>query len=107
MRLLKLMVQYKIEEGMTLPIDKKEFDVGTTVNIPTVIFLSNGENSYWGKPYLEDVSVDAEFLDEVKGDKIVVFKKKRRKGFSKKQGHRQKYTLLKINKINVPQELFQ
>ncbi len=105
-------VQYKVHEGMKIRADYiiddnlEELAAGTQLTIPTVIMLSTGEHSIFGKPVIEGAAVEAEVVNYSKGEKIVVFKKKRRKGYSKKQGHRQKYTMLKINKINVPEGLF-
>jgi len=96
-------VQYKVSEGETILIDYKKFEKGTKVSIPDVLLVSNGEKAIVGKPYIENASIDAEFVGDTKGKKIIVFKKKRRKGYSRKRGHRQKYSLLKINKINVPE----
>lgn len=99
-------VQYKVEEGLTIRIDKKDFEPGTKVTITTIAFLSDGEHSLIGKPLIDNASVEAEIVGHKKGDKVIAFKKRRRKGFSKKIGHRQQYTLLKINKINAPSEFF-
>ncbi|MBP7460560.1 MAG: 50S ribosomal protein L21 [Candidatus Delongbacteria bacterium] len=99
-------VQYKVEEGLTIRIDKKDFEPGTKVTIATVAFLSDGQHSLIGKPLIDDASVEAEIVGHEKGDKVISFKKRRRKGYSRKIGHRQQYTLLKINKINPPSGIF-
>lgn len=57
-----------------------------------------------GKPLLKNSYVEAEIIDQYKSKKIVVFKKKRRKGYSKKLGHRQNYTKIKIDRINIGEE---
>lgn len=91
--------QYVVNEGDTLKVEKLPGEVGTTVDIPEVLAVGEGEAVKVGAPTVEGASVTAEILEQGKHKKIIVFKKKRRKGYTKKQGHRQSFTNLKIRSI--------
>jgi large subunit ribosomal protein L21 len=91
--------QYRVTEGDTLRVEKLNVE-GTNVTFDQVL-LVGGEEVKIGAPIVEGASVSAEILREARAKKIIVFKKKRRKGYHKKQGHRQTYTEVKITGINV------
>ncbi len=91
--------QYKITEGSVIKVDKIKDNNGG-VNLDRVLLLVSENDIKVGSPVLENVKITAEIADkEVKGDKVVVFKWKRRKNYRRKQGHRQKYSRLIIKKI--------
>jgi large subunit ribosomal protein L21 len=90
--------QYRVTEGDTLRVEKLNVE-GTNVTFDQVL-LVGGEEVKIGAPIVEGASVSAEILREARAKKIIVFKKKRRKGYHKKQGHRQTYTEVKITGIN-------
>ena len=90
--------QYRVTEGDTLRVEKLDVE-GTSVTFDQVL-LVGGEEVKIGAPIVEGASVSAEILREGRAKKIIVFKKKRRKGYHKKQGHRQAYTEVKITGIN-------
>lgn len=91
--------QYKITEGSVIKVDKIKQGNGG-VNLDRVLLLVSENDIKVGSPVLENVKITAEIADkEVKGDKVVVFKWKRRKNYRRKQGHRQKYSKLIIKKI--------
>ena len=92
--------QYKVEEGMTVEIDKLGGEPGSVIELDRVLMLVDGEKVNIGNPYLKDARVSAEVIGEVKGKKVISFKKKRRKGYKKKIGHRQKYEQILIKKIS-------
>ncbi len=93
--------QYKFSEGDVLNVDKLNID-GNEATFDKVLMLVNDNDVKIGTPNLNNVKVTAEILDkEVKGDKVIVFKFKRRKNFRRKKGHRQKFTKIKIKKIEV------
>ncbi len=92
--------QYRVQEGDQITVEKLLGDVGSKIQLETVLCVKKGEQLVLGKPQVENASVDAEVVLQGRGEKIVVFKKKRRKGYSRKQGHRQSETTLKIIKIN-------
>lgn len=93
--------QYKITEGAKVVVSKLDGKVGTKKTLSDVLAIGGNEDFKLGAPLLNGAKVEAEILEQGRGDKIVVLKKKRRKGYRKKQGHRQGYTLLKIDKIVV------
>lgn len=93
--------QYKVEPGQVIRVDKLEAQVGETVSLGQVLLINDGETLKAGAPHLEGAAVLATVVEQDRGKKIIVFKKKRRQGYQKKQGHRQDYTALKINAINI------
>lgn len=92
--------QYKVEEGMTVEIDKLGGEPGSVIELDRVLMLVDGEKVNIGNPYIKDAKVSAEVIGEVKGKKVIAFKKKRRKDYKKKIGHRQKYEQVLIKKIS-------
>lgn len=93
--------QYKVEPGQVVRVDKLEAQVGETVSLNQVLLVKDGDSLKAGAPLLDGVTVSATVVEQDRGKKIIVFKKKRRQGYQKKQGHRQDYTALKINAINT------
>ena len=93
--------QYKIKEGDVLRIEKIAGDIGNDVNFDQVLMVSDGENITVGTPTVENVGVKAHIVDQGKAKKIIVFKYKRRKRYRRKQGHRQQYTAVQIDKIEM------
>lgn len=93
--------QYKVTEGSILNVDKLNIE-GNEVIFDRILLVATENEIKVGKPIVENVKIKAEILDEeVKGKKIVVFKWKRRKGYRRKKGHRQKYTKIKILSIQL------
>ncbi|KPK91674.1 MAG: 50S ribosomal protein L21 [Deltaproteobacteria bacterium SM23_61] len=93
--------QFKISPGDTIKVEKISGEKGDTVEMKEVLFYAEGENVLTGQPVLSNVKVVGEILGQHRAKKVIVFKKKRRKGYSKKTGHRQSFTSLKIKEINV------
>jgi len=94
--------QYRVEEGQELDIDFREsLSEGEELVIEDVLAVSDGENFRVGKPKVDGCTVRAEVLGVIQGDKIVVQKFRRRKNYRKKQGHRQRYTRVRIAKIEA------
>ncbi len=91
--------QYTITEGDTLRVEKLSGEVGATINLEEVLSVGEGKDFKLGSPVVEGASVKAEIVEHGRGKKIIVFKKKRRKGYKKKQGHRQDFTGIKIEEI--------
>lgn len=91
--------QYKVSEGDKLFVEKIDQKVGAKVVLDQVLLIGGNGELKVGNPLLNHVKVEAEVLEQGRGKKILVLKKKRRKGYRKKQGHRQFFTVLKINKI--------
>ncbi|MBE9527928.1 MAG: 50S ribosomal protein L21 [Proteobacteria bacterium] len=91
--------QYVVNEGDTIQVEKLTGEIGSTIDVGEVLAVGEGESVKVGTPIVEGASVTAEILDHDRDKKIIVFKKKRRKGYSRRQGHRQDYTSLKISQI--------
>lgn len=91
--------QYKVSEGDTLFIEKKDVATGETVKFEEVLAVSDSEGNFTVNP--AGASVDATVVAHGKDKKIIVYKYKPKKGYHKKQGHRQPYTKVKIEKINL------
>lgn len=96
--------QYRVQEGDTLLVEKKDLLPGETVQFDQVLSLSDGEKSQVGTPYLKDISVTGRVKGITPGPKVIVFKFRRRKSSHTKNGHRQKYTEVQITKINTKEE---
>lgn len=93
--------QYRVEEGGTLRIEKISGEVGEPVSLDRVLMLSDGENVSVGTPVLENVVVKGHILRQDRLRKIIVFKYKKRKRYRRKLGHRQTFTEIKIDRIEV------
>ena len=91
--------QYKVKEGDTIRIEKVDGEVGQAVELEEVLLIGNSREPKIGQPLVPNAKIIADIVDQGKAKKIIVFKSKRRKGYRKKQGHRQMFTSLKINKI--------
>ena len=90
--------QYKAEKGAILQVDKIDAEPGATVDIESVLLIS-GDTVTVGAPYVQGVKVQAVVESHKKGDKIIVFKYKPKKDYRRKQGHRQQYSVIKIQEI--------
>ena len=93
--------QYRVEPGKTIRIPSLAGDAGQQVEFTEVLLGSDGNNVRTGVPMLEGAKVTGEIVRHGRGDKIVVFKFKRRKNYARKQGHRQGFTEVKINDITL------
>ena len=91
--------QYRVSPGQTLRVEKLDGNVGETVELDNVLLVGGGEGVQIGTPSVAGAAVSAEIVEQGRAKKIIVFKKKRRKGYHKKQGHRQYYTGLRITEI--------
>ena len=91
-------LQYKVEKDQKLFVNRLAGEQGNKVSFDKVLLTSNGAGAV-GAPAVKGVSVEAEIIDHVQADKVIVFKKKRRKGYKVKNGHRQQLTQIKITSI--------
>lgn len=91
--------QYKVQTGDQLKVEKLDGDPGTQIDLDRVLAVTTADGIRLGTPIIEDARVRATIVRTARDRKIVVFKKKRRQGYHKKQGHRQWYTLLRIDDI--------
>ena len=91
--------QYRVEPGKTYRIPSLVGDAGAKVTFSDVLLSSDGTKTHVGVPALKGASVSAEIVKHGRGEKIVVFKQKRRKNYARKQGHRQGFTEVRIGDI--------
>ena len=92
--------QYKVAEGDIIKVEKLGVDAGETVTFDQVLVVNNGELSI-GCPTVAGATVTGTIVKEAKAKKVIVYKYKRKTGYHKKNGHRQLYTQIKIDKINA------
>ncbi|MFO7964470.1 MAG: 50S ribosomal protein L21 [Desulfobacterales bacterium] len=93
--------QYKVREGDTLRIEKINGELGSEILFDQVLMVSDGDSVSIGRPVLENAAVSGHVVEQGKAKKIIVFKYKRRKRYRRKQGHRQQFTAVKIDKITI------
>ncbi len=93
--------QYKIEKDQKLFVNRMEDASGSALEFDQVLLLADGDDIKVGAPVVEGAKVKAKVLEHVKADKIIVFKKKRRKGYQKMNGHRQPMTQIQIEEISA------
>jgi large subunit ribosomal protein L21 len=92
--------QYRVTKDTILTIDRINQDEGADFESRQVLFIKTGENDFKvGTPFIDGAMVTGKILAHIKGEKVVIFKKKRRKTYRRKAGHRQCYTRIQINDI--------
>ena len=96
--------QYQVAPGDEIRVERLSGWAGDPVEFHKVLLTSDGESTKIGRPYLEGSKVTGRIARQGKNRKVVVFKYKRRKGYRRKQGHRQQFTLVKIEDIDVQAE---
>ncbi|MCK6450722.1 MAG: 50S ribosomal protein L21 [Alphaproteobacteria bacterium] len=92
--------QYKVAKDDVIEVEKLPGAAGASVDLTEVLMLSDGGKVETGSPLLAGAKVSAEVVEQTRGDKIIVFKKRRRKNYRRKKGHRQDLTVLKITGIS-------
>ena len=93
--------QYQLEEGRYIDIEKLEGAVDEKVVFDKIVMIVNGKKSKVGQPYVSGASVEGKIVKHDKAKKIIVFKQRPKKGYRKKQGHRQQFTRVMISKIRT------
>ena len=93
--------QYKAISGARIKVPKQDGESGTSLTFDKVLLINDGKNTEIGNPILKGVSVDATIIDHGRDKKILVYKKKRRKGYQRKNGHRQWFTEIEFNSIKT------
>lgn len=93
--------QYRVQEGDIIQVEKLPGDIGAEISFETVLLFSDGKKVSVGTPALEKGLVQGHIVEQGKAKKIIVFKYKRRKRYRRKQGHRQQYTAVKIDRIQA------
>lgn len=91
--------QFKVEQGRWIYVHRLDAEVDASLDFNKVLLTDNNGVVKVGTPYVEGANVKVKVLDHLKGDKVIVFKKKRRKGYQKKNGHRQYLTKILIEEI--------
>ena len=91
--------QFKVEKEKKIFVHRLSADEGASLTFDKVLLIDNDGKIKVGAPYIDGASVTATVLTHLKGDKVIVFKKRRRKGYQKKNGHRQYLTQIKIDNI--------
>jgi large subunit ribosomal protein L21 len=91
--------QFKIEKDKEIFVHRQAGEAGDSLSFGSVMLVSDGDSISVGKPFIDGAKVEATLLEQVKGDKVLVFKKKRRKGYQKENGHRQQFSKVKIENI--------
>ena len=91
--------QYRVSENDVILVEKLLADPGSTVELDQVLMLDDGKETRIGTPLVDGARVAATVLDQTRGDKIIVFKKKRRKDYKRTRGHRQDLTVLRVTEI--------
>jgi large subunit ribosomal protein L21 len=91
--------QYKVAKDQYVYAPKMEGETGTAVSFDKVLLMDSGKSIEVGSPLIKGAKVSGKILEHVKGDKVIIFKKKRRKGYAVKNGHRQQYTKVQIESI--------
>ena len=91
--------QFKVEAGKKIYVNRLKDELGASVSFDKVLLTDNDGAVKVGTPYVDGASVKATVIEHLKGNKVIVFKKKRRKGYDKKNGHRQCLTQIQIESI--------
>ena len=91
--------QYKVAKDDVILVERLEAEKGTSISLDEVLMIGDDATQTVGAPLVDGASVAATVLDQARGDKIIVFKRKRRKNYRRTKGHRQDLTVLQINDI--------
>jgi len=92
--------QFKVEEGKKIFVHRLEVEEGKQIEFDQVLLIEDEGKITIGEPTIKDAVVEGKILDHMRGDKVIVFKKKRKKGYRVKNGHRQNFTQVEIVSIN-------
>lgn len=93
--------QYKVSEGDIVRVEKLDVQEGAEVTFDQVLLVNNDSSIKYGNPAIDNATVTGTVVEQGKAKKVIVYKFKRKTGYHKKNGHRQLYTAVKIEKINV------
>ena len=93
--------QYRVQEGDALRVELLDAEVGSTLELDKVLMVANGADVKVGQPYVAGAKVTVKVAEHGKGKKIIVFKYKAKKNYRKKQGHRQPFTKVVVEKIEA------
>lgn len=94
--------QYRVAKDEVIAVEKLAVEAGSNLDLAEVLMVGDDKTTTVGSPLVKGASVSVEVIEQARDDKIIVFKKKRRKNYRRKKGHRQDITLLRITDINAP-----
>ncbi len=97
--------QYKVAVDDVICVEKMKVDVGETIHVNRVLLVGSKDATIIGSPLIKDATVEATVEEQALADKVIVFKKKRRKGYRRWKGHRSALTILRIKDIHLPEAL--
>ena len=97
--------QFRVEEGDSIKVPYIDDKVGSKVTIDKILYLDDGKNKTVGNPVVKDVKIAGEIESHGRGRKVIVFKFKRRKGYQKKNTHREEYSILKVGKVGTAKKV--
>jgi large subunit ribosomal protein L21 len=93
--------QYRVARNQVIEVEKLDAEAGSTIRLGEVLMVGEGDSATVGSPLVTGASVSATVLEQIRGPKIIVFKKRRRKNSRRRNGHRQSLTVLRVTDINV------
>ena len=93
--------QFKVQKDQKVFVHRLAAEAGSKIEFDRVMLIDNDGKITLGAPSIDGAKVTATVIDHIKGDKVIVFKKKRRKGYKKKNGHRQQFTSIQITNIKA------
>lgn len=93
--------QYRVTPGDLITIERIDGEVGSEIALNEVLAIGDAEASTLGRPFVANAAVHAKIVQQPRGNKIIVFKKKRRKNYRRKRGHRQELTVLRIERMST------
>ena len=93
--------QFRVTEGDTIFVEKLDVNAGDAITFDQVLAVIDGDKATFGTPVVEGAKVEASVVKNGKGKKVMIFKYNPKKGYRKRQGHRQPYTKVTIGKISV------
>ena len=94
--------QILVREGENTRIPfLKDSKIGSTLNFDNVLFFDDGKKKHYGNPILKNINFNAKIVSHERDSKVIVFKKKRRKGYQKKNGYRDQFTVIKVDKLST------
>jgi len=93
--------QFKVAKDQQLFVHRLQGDEGASIEFDNVLLVANDDKFTVGTPAVKGAKVSAKIVSHLKGDKVIVFHKKRRKGYKKKNGHRQSFTKIQIDSISI------
>ena len=97
--------QFKVEEGNSIKVPYVDEKVGTKITIDKILYMDDGKNKTVGNPLVNGIKISVEIESHGREKKVIIFKFKRRKGYQKKNTHRQDYTILKVGKFGAAKKL--